>query len=78
MIFIAQRVAGRDVLDSDDRGDVAGITGVDVLALVGLNLDQAADAVAFVGARVLNGVALGDLAGIDAEEDQLPDERITP
>ena len=40
MIFVAKRVARRDVLDPDDRGDVARVTGVDVFALVGLNLNQ--------------------------------------
>ena len=77
-IFIAQRVAGGDVLDADDRRDVAGVTGVDVLALVGLDLDQAADALALVGARIVNRVALCQLAGIDAEEDELADERVAP
>ncbi len=61
MILVAKRVAGGDVLDADDGGDVAGVNGVDVLALVGLDLDQAADALALVGARIVNGVALGEL-----------------
>ncbi len=58
MILVAERVAGGDVLDADDRGDVAGVAGVDVLALVGLDLDQTDDALALVRARVVNGVAL--------------------
>jgi hypothetical protein len=32
MIFIAQRIAGRNVLNADDRGDVARVTRLDVLA----------------------------------------------
>ena len=77
-ILIAKRVARGDVLDADDRGDVTGVTGVDVFALVGLNLNQAADALALVRARIVNRVALGELAGIDAEENELADERIAP
>ena len=78
VILVAKRIAGGDVLDADDGGDVAGVTGIDVLALVGLNLDEAADALALVGARIVNGVALGERAGIDAEEDELADEGIAP
>ena len=40
MILVAKRVAGGDILDADDRRDVAGVAGVDVFAFVGLNLDQ--------------------------------------
>ena len=78
MIFVAERIARRDILDADDGRDVARVNRVDVLALVGLDLDQAADAVALVRARIVNRVALGDLAGIDAEEDELADEGIGP
>ncbi len=78
VILIAKRVAGGDVLDADDGGDVAGVAGVDVFALVCLDLDQAADAFAFAGARVVNRVPLAQLAGIDAEEDELANERIAP
>ena len=78
MILVAKGIAGGDVLDADDGGDVAGVTGIDVRALVGLNLDQAGDALALVGARIVNGVALAERAGIDAEEDELADEGIAP
>ena len=57
IIFVAKRVAGRDVLDPDDRRDVAGVTGFDVFALVRLNLDQTRDALALVRARIVNRVA---------------------
>jgi hypothetical protein len=75
---IAERVARLDVLDADDGGDVARVNGIEFLALVGLDLDEAADAVALVGARIVNRGALGELAGIDAEEDELADEGIGP
>ena len=41
----SQRVSpGGDVLQADDRGDVAGEGLLDLLALVGVHLQQAADA----------------------------------
>ena len=78
MVFVAERVAGGDILDAHDGGDVAGVAGVDVLALVGLDLDQAADALALVGARIVNRVALGELARVHAEEDELSNEGVAP
>jgi hypothetical protein len=48
------------------------------LALVGLNLDEAADAFAFVGARVINRVPFAQLAGINAEENELANEWVAP
>jgi len=61
-----------------NRGNVAGVTRFDVFPLVGLNLYQTRDALALVCARVVNRVALCQRTGIDAEEDQLSDERVTP
>ncbi len=61
-----------------DGGDVARVDGIEFLALVGLDLDDAADAVALVGAGIVNRGALGELAGVDAEEDELADEGIGP
>ena len=70
-ILVAQRVAGGDVAQTDQRGDVAGKNLGDVLALAALNDHQAADALALARARIVNGVALFELAGINAEEHQL-------
>src|SRR5947209_12777326 len=78
MVLIAQCVAGRNVLDSNNRGDVARITRFDVFALVGLDLDQTRDAYTFVRARIVNGVAFRKCAGIDAEENEFPDKWIPP
>ena len=41
---VAQRVAGRRVLQADRGGDVAGADLVDLLAVVGVHLEDAADA----------------------------------
>ena len=40
----AQRVAGDDLLEADGGGDVAGRDVLEVLALVGVHLEDAADA----------------------------------
>ncbi len=78
VIVGGERVAGGDVLEADHRGDVAGVTGVDVLVLVRLDLDQAADAFGAAGARVVDRVAFFDDAGIDAEKDQFADIFVRP
>ena len=39
MVLIAQRVAGGDIFDTDDGGNIAGVTRLDVFAFVRLNLD---------------------------------------
>ena len=78
VILIAKCVAGGDVLDSDDGGDVARVTRVDVFALVRLDLDETADALAFVRARIINRVPFAQLAGINAEEHELADEWVAP
>ena len=44
MVLVANRVAGGDVLQSDASADVAGVDLGDVFALVGVHLQQAADA----------------------------------
>ena len=44
MVLIANRVAGGDVLQADAGADIAGVDLGDVLALVGVHLQQAADA----------------------------------
>ena len=46
VLGVAQGVAGEGVLEADDRGDVAGVDLVDLLAVVGVHLEDAADALA--------------------------------
>ena len=67
-IFVAQSVASSDVAQTDERGDIAGVHLVDVLAFAALNDHQAADAFALACARVVNIVTLFELAGVNAEE----------
>ena len=49
---VAQRVAGGGVLEAGERDDVAGAGLLDVLALVGVHQQHAADALALVLDRV--------------------------
>ena len=44
MLFVADRVAGRDILQTDGGADVARQNFVDLFALVGVHLQQTADA----------------------------------
>src|SRR4029079_10478574 len=61
---------------TDTGGNVAGHHFFNFFPLVGVHLEQAADALAFVLGRVINvGTGL-EASGIDAEEGQLTDERI--
>jgi hypothetical protein len=52
-ILVAQRVAGDDVLDADDRADVARVGDVDLLALDGAHEHEAGDALGAAGARIV-------------------------
>ena len=63
-------VAARAV-DAHDGHDVAGLGRVDFLALVGVHLHDAAEAVLLAGALVEVAAALLDLALVDAREREL-------
>ena len=76
LVQIAQRVAGAGVLEAGQRDDVAGEGLFDVLAVVGVHQQHAADALAPVLGRVDDRGAGLDLAGIDAAEGDRADERI--
>src|SRR4030095_15824857 len=78
MVLIAKCIASRDILNSDDRGDVARITGFDVFAFVGLDLNQTRDAFALVGPWIVNVVALAQRARENTEENELSDKWIAP
>src|SRR5437867_6382134 len=78
MVLIAQRVAGRDILNANNGGDVTRVTGLDVLAFVRLNLNQARDAFAFVRARIVDRIAFAERAGVNTEENEFAYERIAP
>ena len=68
-----QRVAGAGVLEADAGGDVAGEDGVDVLAVVGVHLQDAADALLGARGRVDDLGALLERARVHPEVGELAD-----
>ena len=68
---VAQRVAGLQFLHAHAGADVAGQNLGHVLALVGVHLHQAADALGLAGAGIENRVAGLERAGVDADKAQL-------
>ncbi len=76
MLGIADRVARRDALEADRGGDVTRPDLADLLALVGVHLEETADALGAVALRAEHRGARLDMAGVDAEEDELADERV--
>ena len=68
---VAQRVAGGGVLEAEAGDDVAGVGHVDVLTLVGVHQQDAAEALALLLDGVVDLVALVDRARVDAEVRQL-------
>ena len=73
---IANRIAGRDVAQTDGGADVARPHFLDFFALVRVHLQQASDALGRAFRRVEHRSARVDAAGVDAEECELTDERI--
>ena len=57
-----KRVTGANILRPNDRSDIARVTGIDILVIVGLNLNQSTDALLAAGAGIVNLVALGNRA----------------
>ena len=68
---VAQRVTRGRVLEAEAGDDVAGHGHVEVLALVGVHQQDAAETLALLLDRVVDLVALVDDAGVDAEVRQL-------
>src|SRR5438105_805773 len=71
-----ERVPRRRELEADRRGDLAGADLRPLLAVVGVHLEDAADALGLPRRRVHDAVAGLHLAGVDAEVRQLADVRI--
>ena len=76
VVRIAERGAGGDVRNADAGSDVAGAHFVNGLALVGVHLDQAADALLLAGDRVVDRVTGVQHAGVDADESQRADKLV--
>src|SRR5438105_1470841 len=73
VLRIAQRRAGDDVRDAHARRDVAGAHFLDLAALVGVHLDQAADALPLAADRIEYGRARDQHTGIVTDEGQRAD-----
>src|SRR5215469_7605830 len=76
LLFVAKRVAGGDVFQTDAGADVAGVYDVNFFALVGVHLEKAADAFARLFGRVVNIAAGFQDAGIDADIGHVADKRV--
>src|SRR6185437_4378880 len=76
VVLVADGVAGGDGLEADAGGDVAGPDLADLLALVGVHLQQAADALALLLGGVPDGGAGFQPAAVDADEGELADEGV--
>ena len=73
VVGVAQGVAGGGLLEADGGHDVAGEHGVEVLAGVGVHLEDAADPLLAVLGRVDHARALGQGARVDPQVGELAD-----
>ena len=76
VVLVADRVARLDVLEADGRRDVARPDLLDLLALVGVHLEEPADPLAPVLGRVEDAGAGVEVARVDPEERELADEGV--
>ena len=73
-LISADGIAGDQILETYAGANVTGIDLDNLFPLVGMHLEQAADALAPAGTRIEHRVARLQVAGIEAHKDQLPDE----
>ena len=76
LVFVTKRVAGVDALQTDAGANIAGIDVIDFFALIGMHLQQAADALARWLAGVVHVAAGFQNAGVDADVGDMADERV--
>src|SRR4029079_4272068 len=69
---VAERVAGRRLLEAETRDDVARVRDVDVFALIRVHPQDATDALLAVLRRVVDLRTLLERARVDAEVGELP------
>ena len=73
MPFVADGLAGLDVLQAYRRGDLAGVDFVKLFPVVGVHLQQTPDPLPLFGIGVEDRLALFEGAGVNAEEGQFAD-----
>ena len=76
MLFVADRIARRRAFEADRGGDIARVDLLDLHPLIGMHLQDAADAFLFALGGVVNVRAGFDRSGIHAEIRELPDKRV--
>src|SRR5262249_31093714 len=67
LLFVAQRVAGINVFQSNHRANIAGVNFINFFALVSMHLQQPADTLACTLAGVVHVAARLQNARIDAD-----------
>src|SRR5215472_5208350 len=76
LVFFAKSVAGGDALQADAGADIAGVDSVNFFALVGVHLEQAANALAGTLGGVVDVAAGIQNAGVDTDVGDMADERV--
>ena len=76
MLFVADGVARTDVSEADHGADVSGQNFLDVFALIGVHLEQAANALMLLRARVQHRLARVQLSRVHTDKRQLTDIRV--
>ena len=76
VLFVAERLSGRDAAEPDGRRDVAGVHLLDLFALVRVHLEQPPDALGSLLGRVVDTGARTEDTRVDTEERQLTDEGV--
>ena len=71
MLFVAERITGRGILQADGRGDIAGIHNGQILSVVRVHEQNSAHPLALILVGVEDGLACFQRTGIHAEERQL-------
>ena len=76
MILITQSITGGGVLQTNDSSNITCIAAVDILAVVGVHLQDAAHTLLVVLHGVVDSSTCLDLTGVDTEVCQLTNERV--
>ena len=78
VVAVAKGVSSDDILGADDCADCAAVSLFDVFALVGLDDEEARNALRLVAARVVNLHALLNAAAVNADEHEFAGKWVGP
>src|SRR5690606_25034055 len=78
IVFVAKRIAGDDILDSDKSANVTGIGDIDLFTIHGAHQHEAGNTLTATGPGVVKGHALVNLTGINAIKHQFAHKRVGP